>query len=102
MSERALNVATLPPAPPRRPERVIELGDLGTVGDVARPLSPAERILQITAVRRMIVLAVFALMWQLGAMYIGNSLLFPTLGETLDALSDAIVSGPLIERTFTS
>ena len=34
--------------PPRRPERVIELDTLGAVGDAARPLSIAERLLQIT------------------------------------------------------
>ena len=37
--------------PPRRPERVIELDAIGAVGDAARPLSVAERLLQITAVR---------------------------------------------------
>ncbi len=100
MAERALEMQ--PPAPPRRPERVIELEDLGAVGDVARPLSPAERIIQITAVRRMIVLVVLGIAWQLGANYIANPLLFPTLSETFEALSDAIVRGPLIERTFTS
>jgi len=100
MADRVLQMT--PPAPPRRAERVIELGDLGAVGDVARPLSLPERIIQITAVRRLIVLVVLAIAWQLGALYINNSLLFPTLSETFEALYDAVVHGPLIERTFTS
>ena len=90
------------PLPPRRPERVIELDTLGAVGDVARPLSLPERLLQITAVRRLIVLAVLCVLWQAYASYLNNSLLFPTLSETLEALYDAVVNGPLIQRTLTS
>jgi NitT/TauT family transport system permease protein len=100
MAERAVNLA--PPAPPKRPERVIELADLGAVGDVARPLSLPERIIQITAVRRLLVVVLLGIAWQLGSMHIANPLLFPTLTETFDALWDAVVNGPLIERTFTS
>jgi sulfonate transport system permease protein len=89
-------------APPQRPERVYELDTLGAVGDAARPLSVVERLLQITAVRRLIVLAVLCLAWQLYATYLNNTLLFPTLGETIEALYDAVVRGPLVERTLTS
>ena len=88
--------------PPRRPERVLELDALGAVGDAARPLSIAERLLQITAVRRLIVLAVLCVLWQAYASWLSNSLLFPTLGETMEALYDAVVNGPLIQRTLTS
>jgi len=100
MAERALDLA--PPAPPTRPERVITLSDLGAIGDVARPLPLPARILRLTGVRRLIVVVVLALLWQLGAVYIGNSLLLPTLTETLAALWEAAVDGPLIERTLTS
>ena len=88
--------------PPRRPERMVELDTMGAVGDAARPLSTAERLLQITGVRRLIVVAVLCLAWQLYAMWLNNNLLFPTLGETLEALYDALVNGPLIQRTLTS
>ena len=90
------------PEPPRRPERMIELETMGAVGDAARPLSVPERLLQITGVRRMIVVAVLCIAWQLYAMYLNNSLLFPTLGETLEALYDSVVRGPLIERMMVS
>jgi len=88
--------------PPRRPERLIELDTMGTVGDAARPLSIPERLLQITGVRRLIVVVVLCIAWQLYAMWLNNNLLFPTLGETLEALYDAVVNGPLIQRTLTS
>ena len=81
---------------------MIELETMGAVGDAARPLSVPERLLQITGVRRMIVVAVLCIAWQLYAMYLNNSLLFPTLGETLEALYDSVVRGPLIERMMVS
>jgi NitT/TauT family transport system permease protein len=101
MADRVLDLAP-PPAPPRRPERVITLADLGAIGDVARPLSLPVRLLRMTMVRRLIVVVVLALLWQFGALYIGNALLLPTLSETLAALWEAAVDGPLIERTLTS
>ena len=92
----------LPAVPPTRPERVITLDAMGTVGDVARPLGPIERIINITAVRRLIVLLILAVAWEAYARWISNPLLFPSLTETLQALYDATVHGPLIERTLTS
>src|SRR3954462_11155769 len=88
--------------PPRRPERLVELDTMGAVGDAARPLSIPERLLQITGVRHLIVVVVLCLAWQLYDMWLNNNLLFPKLGETLEALYDAIVNGPLIQRTLTS
>ena len=81
------------PLPPTRPERVIELEAMGAVGDAARPLSTAERLLQITGVRRLIVRRGAVRAWQAYASYLNNSLLFPTLAETLEALYDSVVSG---------
>jgi NitT/TauT family transport system permease protein len=100
-------LATLsPPArrslPPERPERVITLDTLGAVGDAARPLGPIERLANITLVRRIIVLAVLAALWESYARYMDNTLLFPSLSETLSAFWEAAVRGPLIDRTLTS
>jgi NitT/TauT family transport system permease protein len=93
---------TLPAVPPTRPERVVTLDVMGTVGDVARPLGPFERIINITGVRRLIVLVILAVAWESYARYTANPLLFPSLTETIQALYDAVVHGPLIERTLTS
>ena len=100
MADTAHRVVRL--EPPRRPEREIELDTMGTVGDAARPLSVPERLLQITGVRRLIVVVVLCLAWQLYATWLNNNLLFPTLGETLEALYDAVANGPLVQRTLTS
>src|SRR3954465_7001147 len=100
MADTAQRIVRL--EPPRRAEREIQLDQMGTVGDAPRPLSTAERLLQITGVRRLIVVAVLCLVWQLYAMWLNNNLLFPTLAETGEALYDALVQGPLIERTLVS
>jgi NitT/TauT family transport system permease protein len=90
------------PLPPRRPERMVELDEIGAVGDVARPLSWFERLTQRTLVRRLAILVVLGIFWQAYASYLDNTLLFPTLTETFVALREAIVDGPLIQRTLTS
>jgi NitT/TauT family transport system permease protein len=94
-----LAIQTLPPV---RPERVVTLDALGTVGDAARPLGPIERLTNITTVRRLIVLLVLAAAWEGYARYADNTLLFPSLTETLAAFWDATARGPLIDRTLTS
>ncbi|MEA2935237.1 MAG: sulfonate transport system permease protein [Variibacter sp.] len=97
MAERALSLS-----PPRRPERIHQTGAIGAVGDVARPLSLPERIWQQTMARRLVILLVLGLIWELYARYLGNPLLFPSLSDTLEALWEALARGPLIERTLTS
>ena len=94
-------LATLSPLP-ARPERVITLDALGAVGDVARPLGPIERLANITLVRRLVVVAMLAALWEAFARYTANPLLFPSLSETLAAFWDATARGPLIDRTLTS
>ena len=50
------------------------------VGEAARPLGPIERLTNITAVRRLIVLIVLAVAWESYARFLSNPLLFPSLG----------------------
>jgi NitT/TauT family transport system permease protein len=88
--------------PPIRPERVIALDTMGAVGDVARPLTPFERIANITAVRRLVVLAVLIAAWEGYARFLDNPLLFPSFSETVAALWDSAWRGPLLDRTLTS
>ncbi len=97
MSEQALRLS-----PPKRPERTVTLDTVGAIGDVARPLSLFERLAENTLVRRLVILVVLGALWQAYATWVSNPLLFPTLTETLDALWEAIVRGPLVERTLTS
>ena len=102
MAELAIHRSSPRPQPPARPERIISLDTLGTVGDAARPLGPIERLANITMVRRLVVLALLAVFWEAYARYNANSLLFPSLTETLAAFWDAATRGPLIDRTLNS
>ncbi len=77
-----------------------------TMADVAAPKlvrAPAlRRALAGTPWRRFVILAGFALVWELYARWLDNALLLPTLGATLSALWSAILSGELPNRALTS
>jgi NitT/TauT family transport system permease protein len=90
------------PFPPLRPEREVTLDAMGAVGDVARPLTTLERLANITAVRRIVVLVVLCVAWEAYARVASNPLLFPSFTETMQAFWDAAARGPLIDRTLTS
>ncbi len=96
----AENRSTL--VPPLRPE--IENTSLasGQIGEVQRPLSAWERLVNLDWVRRVAILVVLALSWEIYGRYLENPLMVPTFWNTVTALWDATVHGPLIERTYTS
>ena len=48
----------------------------GKIGDIARPLTLIERLANMTLVRRLAVLAVLAVAWELYARYLDNPLFF--------------------------
>ena len=102
MAETAITHRAVALSPPKRPERSARPDTLGAIGDIARPLTLFERIWQMTLVRRVVILLILGIAWQAYATWIANPLLFPTLGETLVAFRDALVDGPLLERTLTS
>src|SRR5665213_415307 len=88
--------------PPLRPEREVAPETTGKIGDVARPLTLIERLANMTLVRRLAVLVVLAVAWELYARYLDNPLFFPSLSQTLAAFWDAAAHGVLIDRTLTS
>lgn len=71
-------------------------------GEVERQLSIAERAWNNAALRKGIILLVLALLWEAYARHLDNTLLFPTLSDTLKALFDHIADGSLIARIWTS
>ncbi|HLZ66270.1 MAG TPA: ABC transporter permease subunit [Aliidongia sp.] len=88
--------------PDDRPEREIPSMLLPEVADLATPLGPIGRLRTSLGFWRLIVLVVLALAWEGYGRWIGNDLLFPTLGQTLSALWDATASGVLPSRVFAS
>ncbi len=88
--------------PPIRPEYENTTLATGVVGDAERRLPLIKRLLAITWLRRLLVLVALGLAWQAYASWVGNTLLFPTFAETMRALWDAAVNGPLLARVATT
>lgn len=85
-----------------RPEFEREPIDASDVGDVERPLGFVERLTNNDAVRRLAILVVLGLIWELYARWIDNPLILPTLGATVTTFYGDLVSGVLIDRISTS
>ena len=71
-------------------------------GIVEKPLSTWERITNLGGVRKVAILLVLALVWEVYARWLDNPLLFPTFGATLGAFFEAVASGELPRKAITS
>ena len=89
-------------SPIARPEFEVEVADSGQIADAARVLAWWEKIIENSYARRLLILLLTGLAWELYARWVNNPIIFPTLLDTLVALWDALVHGPLLERTWTS
>ena len=98
MSERAARR----PAPAPRPEILHPDIEPGTAGVAERRLGMLARLRNHDGARRIFVVAMLALAWELYGRWLANDLIFPTLGQTLAAFWDAAARGPLIDRILTS
>ncbi|MDR0665830.1 MAG: ABC transporter permease subunit [Campylobacteraceae bacterium] len=65
-------------------------------------LSIFERIFDIGAVRKTLIIITLALIWQLYAVYLDNDLMLPTFLVTLEGFWSVISSGELVEKIVTS
>src|SRR4051794_26875974 len=74
----------------------------GAFGVVQKPLSTFERIANIGAVRKSVLLVVLAAIWEIYARILNNPLLFPTFTATLEAFFDGFVHGTLLVKSATS
>ncbi len=72
------------------------------VGVVQKPLTWWEKIYDNNIVRKLFILTVLALTWQIYAVWLENELLFPTFSDTFGALVDAVVNGGLLLKAWTS
>ena len=85
----------------KRPEFVRE--SLETAfGVVEKPLNAWERLYNTGWVRKSLLLVLLALAWQLYAVHLDNTLLFPPFSSTVAALWKAIVSGGLLGKAWYS
>ncbi|MBV7452914.1 ABC transporter permease [Acidovorax sp. sif1233] len=87
--------------PPVRPEFERSLEPLGGIAPVL-PLPLTARIWQQTFVRKLVILAVLAVLWEVVARWQDNDLLLPTFLQTAKALVEGLASGELIGKTAIS
>jgi NitT/TauT family transport system permease protein len=93
---------SLAPVEPSLPEFECEPIDASDVGDVERPLGVVERLTNNDGVRRLAILIVLGLIWELYARWVDNPLILPTLGATVDTFASDLMSGVLFDRIATS
>src|SRR3954464_11915290 len=67
---------------------------------VQKPLSALERIYNQVWLRKLLILLVLALIWEVYGRFLNNDLLFPTFSATVHAFFDAIISGVLPARAW--
>ncbi|MGH8713998.1 MAG: ABC transporter permease [Casimicrobiaceae bacterium] len=85
-----------------RPDVLRQTVDASEFGVVQRPLSTWERIYNLAAVRKLVILVLLAAAWEIYARWLHNDLLFPTFSATLQAFANAILSGGLLGKAWTS
>ncbi len=90
------------PIPPRRPEFVREQVAERDFGVVAQPLAGWERLVGHSAVRKLLLLALLAGIWQAYASWLGNPLVLPTFTETLKSFFQRMASGELLGKAAVS
>jgi len=90
------------PEPTVQPDILRAPVDARSIGAIERPLGPWERIYQVTALRKLVLLALLALIWEVFARELNNPLLFPRFTATIHALYTEIATGSLTSKTWTS
>src|SRR5215216_2345943 len=88
--------------PPIRPEYERTVTMPTTIGNVERPLALAERIWNVPLVRKIVILAALAAIWEVYARYAANPLMFPTFSDTIAAWWDGVVSGVIGQRLLVT
>jgi len=89
-------------APQPRPDFERDPIDASDIGEVEGSLAFSERLINNDAARRLAILIVLGLIWELYARWIDNPLILPTLGSTLTTFFHDLMSGVLIDRIATS
>lgn len=84
-----------------RPEFIREELDQA-FGVVEKPLTLSEKIFNVGAVRKALLLILLATIWEIYARSLNNPLLFPTFGATVQAFVDGITSGGLLTKATYS
>lgn len=74
----------------------------GSAAVAEKPLTVWERIYNLGFVRKTLIVLVLAVCWEAYGRWLDSPLLFPSLGITLDALWNGLVTGELLARSASS
>jgi NitT/TauT family transport system permease protein len=85
-----------------RPDTYRNPVDASRFGVVEKPLSAWERIYNVGAVRKLVILVFLAVVWEAYARWLNNPLLFPTFTSTIEAFVQGILGGGLLGKAWTS
>ena len=96
-----MNTAPSGLTPPVRPEYEHRLEPFTAV-PLERALPWHERLWQQGWIRKGLILALLALLWEFAARWQDNELLLPTFTATMRALADGLASGELLEKVRIS
>ena len=103
MAELSTPLVRFPaPAPPTRPEYVRDVVAGRDIGVVQKPLTMFLRLSNQGWLRKLLILAVIAVAWEVYARRLNNPLLVPTFTATLEAFQTGIMSGDLPRKVWTS
>jgi NitT/TauT family transport system permease protein len=86
----------------RRPEFVREGVANEAFGVVEKPLTTWERIYNTAGLRKVVILVLLAMAWQLYASWLKNPLLFPTFDDTIRAFYENVMNGVIPNRAWFS
>ena len=89
-------------APVQPPEYVRDQVPEHDIGVINVPLTPWERVYGNSFLRKAFILFVLAALWQAYALYLDNTLILPTFGDTLKAFFQRLASGELLLKSWVS
>ncbi len=91
-----------PGMPPIRPEFTKDVLDASSIGEIVQKLTLWDKIRNNNFVRKLFILVILAVIWQLYSINLKNPLMFPTFSSTIAALWDALLTGSLLLKVWVS
>jgi NitT/TauT family transport system permease protein len=76
--------------------------DAAQFGVIQKRLSTWEKLYEVAALRKALILMILAVAWEITARMVDNPLLLPTFLDTMRAFLDGVTSGSLIATAWTS
>jgi NitT/TauT family transport system permease protein len=83
-------------------KKTLGLSPAEAFGVVEQPLSARERLVGNVVVRKLLILMLLALLWEVYARWVNNPLVLPTFWVTLESFAGKILSGELLLKAGVS